>query len=196
MKGQYSRVWRPALVLLTFPALAATTGPGVCNNSKLTLPCIEHLVDFEHSRICQFRRQLTPHLKRHEVWLASAQPLKAQKTNKDALESGALYRWSKLRSEYAARANINVARRVVVYGGWYGPGWYWDPYWNFYSFLPANGILYSPFGWGFYSPGFGFGHPVGFGSGFGDGGGFAHGGGFWHGGAVGHGHGHGGGHGH
>ena len=53
----------------------------------------------------------------------------------------------------AAEANIDTAQTVVVNGGWYGPGWYWDPFWNFYSFLPGNGILYSPFGWGFYSPG-------------------------------------------
>lgn len=40
--------------------------------------------------------------KGREVLLASAQPLKAQKANKDARESDALYRWSKIRSEYAA----------------------------------------------------------------------------------------------
>ncbi len=133
--------------------------------------------------------------KGREVLLASAQPLKAQKANKDARESDALYRWSKIRSEYAARANINAARRVALYGGWYGAGWYWDPYWNIYSFVPATGILYGPFGWGLYSPGFGFGHPRGFahGPGLGHAGSFGHGGGLGH---NGFGHGHMGGHGH
>src|ERR1700686_340562 len=36
--------------------------------------------------------------------------------------------------------------------GW-GGGWYWDPWFSAFSFLPGGGIFYSPFGWGFYSPG-------------------------------------------
>jgi uncharacterized membrane protein YgcG len=91
--------------------------------------------------------------KGHTVLLASGQPLKAQSFKKDAVESDRLYRWSKLRSEYEAQANVETAQTIVVNGGWYGPGWYWDPFWSFYAFLPGDGILYSPFGWGFYSPG-------------------------------------------
>lgn len=91
--------------------------------------------------------------KGHEALLANGQALKSQKLNKEAVETDPLYRWSSLRSQYEAQANIHTAQTVVVNGGWYGPGWYWDPFWNFYSFLPGNGILYSPFGWGFYSPG-------------------------------------------
>jgi hypothetical protein len=90
--------------------------------------------------------------KGHEVAFASDEPLKAQKFDRNAVEANSLYRWSQLRSEYEAQANLNAAQTVVVYGGWYGPGWYWAPFWGYYSFLPANGILYSPFGWGFYSP--------------------------------------------
>jgi hypothetical protein len=64
-----------------------------------------------------------------------------------------LYHWSSLRSQYVSEANINSARTYVVSPGlWGGPGWYWDPYFSFYSFIPASGFLYSPFGWGFYSP--------------------------------------------
>ena len=36
--------------------------------------------------------------------------------------------------------------------GWLGPGWYWDPWFSCYTFLPDGGIFYSPFGWAFYSP--------------------------------------------
>jgi uncharacterized membrane protein YgcG len=92
--------------------------------------------------------------KGHTVLLATGQPFKAQSFNKDAVESDPLYRWSQLRSEYEAQANIQTAQAIVVNGGWYGLGWYWDPFWNCYAFLPGDGILYSPFGWGFYSPGF------------------------------------------
>jgi len=97
--------------------------------------------------------------KGHEALLANGQPLKPQGLNKEAVESDSLYRWSKLRGEYEADANVNAAYMVGAGGGWYGPGWYWDPFWGFYSFLPGDGFFYSPFGWGFYSPGWVLGHP-------------------------------------
>jgi len=68
------------------------------------------------------------------------------------------YRWSGLRSGYLSEASVNVARTYIGTGpGWYGPGWigvgwYWDPWFGAYTFLPADGIFYGPFGWGFYSP--------------------------------------------
>jgi hypothetical protein len=36
--------------------------------------------------------------------------------------------------------------------GWYGAGWHWDPCFGAYTFIPGDGIFYSPFGWGFYPP--------------------------------------------
>jgi hypothetical protein len=86
-----------------------------------------------------------------------------------------LYSWSRLRSEYAAQAGAEYAQTVVVAGGpWWGPGWYWDPWWGMYSYVPGGyGVLYSPFGWGFYSP-FAIYPGVGFVHGRFVGGGFAH----------------------
>jgi hypothetical protein len=64
-----------------------------------------------------------------------------------------LYRWSGLRSGYLAEAGADEARLYVNGGtGWAGTGWYWDPWFGSYTFIPADGIFYSPFGWGFYSP--------------------------------------------
>lgn len=65
-----------------------------------------------------------------------------------------LYAWSNLRSEYEAQASMQSARNIFVAGWpyWYGPGWYWNPYWDMYGFIPGDGIWYSPFGWPFYSP--------------------------------------------
>ena len=103
--------------------------------------------------------------KNHEVLLDNGQRLKSTKLDKDAIESDPLYRWSKLRSAYLAQANMETARTVVVNGGFYGAGWYWNPYWDFYSFLPGSGILYSPFGWGFYSPAYIWQAPIGYGYG-------------------------------
>jgi hypothetical protein len=91
--------------------------------------------------------------KGREVLLAQGLPLRAKKFDRSAFESDPLYRWSMLRSEYASEANIETANNLLTYGGWYGPGWYWDPFWSFWSFLPGDGILWGPFGWGFYSPG-------------------------------------------
>lgn len=78
-------------------------------------------------------------------------PLRAEKFDRNLQDD--LYKWSNLRSEYLAQAAAESARTYVVNaGGWYGPGWYWDPGFGMYSFIPGDGILYSPFGWGFYSP--------------------------------------------
>ncbi|MBI3485016.1 MAG: FecR domain-containing protein [Acidobacteria bacterium] len=85
-----------------------------------------------------------------EINLATGTPLHAQKFNKK-MYADELYQWSRLRSSYLAEANVDAAR-IYVSGGWYGPGWYWDPGFGAYTFLPGDGIFYSPFGWGFYSP--------------------------------------------
>ncbi|MGP0075815.1 MAG: hypothetical protein ACLPWF_28195 [Bryobacteraceae bacterium] len=82
-----------------------------------------------------------------------------------------LYAWSNLRSEYEAEASMQSARNIFVAGWpyWYGPGWYWNPYWGMYGFIPGDGIWYSPFGWPFYSPwvvGFGYGYGYGYGHGY------------------------------
>jgi len=105
--------------------------------------------------------------------LAFNQPkLKTHGFDKKAYEDD-LYRWSSLRSSYLAEANVSAAKMYYAGGpGWYGPGWYWDPYFTAYTWIPGDGIFWSPFGWGFYSPffvgyapfygyGFGFNHRFG-----------------------------------
>jgi len=89
----------------------------------------------------------------HELTL-NAPKLKAASFNKKADEND-FYNWSSLRDEYLSDASANAARMYVGGAGWFGPGWYWDPAFYDYTFLPGAGLLYSPFGpWGFYSPGF------------------------------------------
>ena len=98
----------------------------------------------------------------HEVNLnATNKKLKETKFDKKASEDD-FYRWASLRSSYLAEANVDAARRYVVGGGgpgWYGTGWYWDPWFNAYTFLPADGFFFNPFGWGFYSPLYVYGAP-------------------------------------
>src|SRR6202008_3630924 len=87
------------------------------------------------------------------VDLAMHEPLKARKFDKQALEAEDLYRWTTLRSAYLAEANADSAPVYSRGGfGWFGDGWYWDPWFDTYTFLPGDGIFFSPFGWGFYSP--------------------------------------------
>lgn len=92
-----------------------------------------------------------------EVTLNAEGKLKAHSFDKkDVAQKDDLYRWSSLRSQYLSDANMESARMYVSNGGygpgWYGPGWYWNPWFGGFTFLPADGFFYNPFGWGFYSP--------------------------------------------
>ena len=96
--------------------------------------------------------QVTTLKKGDEVLLTSEKPLKKRDFSAKSAESEPLYVWSKVRSQEEAQANLHAAKVIVAGGGWYGPGWYWDPFWSGYAFLPGVGIWNNPFGWGFYSP--------------------------------------------
>jgi hypothetical protein len=65
-----------------------------------------------------------------------------------------LYQWSGVRSEYVAEANQSSVQYIVGGGpwGWYGTGWYWNPWFSSWAFIPGDGFFGSPFGFGFYSP--------------------------------------------
>jgi hypothetical protein len=107
---------------------------------------------------------------------------RTQGFNRNATDS--LYAWSRLRSQYMAQASAESARMVLVGGpyryGYAGAGWFWNPWYSGWAFLPGTGYLSSPFGFGFYSPlywrGY-FGGPYAFRGGYGFYGGFARGGG-------------------
>jgi hypothetical protein len=85
-----------------------------------------------------------------QVELAGNEAVKSVSFDRDQAEDS-LYSWSSLRSQYLAEANINLASQYAGYGG-VAPGWYWNAgFWG-YTWLPGDGLLWSPFGWGFYSP--------------------------------------------
>jgi hypothetical protein len=118
----------------------------------------------------------------HLVDLTSTEPLKAHKFDKKEVEAEDLYHWTSLRSSYLAEANADYAPTYAYGGpGWYGDGWYWDPWFSAYTFMPWDGIFYSPFGWGFYSPWCAYGAPLFWGAGFYGGyGGYGYGYGYGH----------------
>ncbi|MBV9302269.1 MAG: FecR domain-containing protein [Acidobacteriaceae bacterium] len=100
--------------------------------------------------------------KGHEAVLTA--DLKTQKF--DTKKEDDLYAWSNVRSEYDAGSSYAAAKNVTInnYGGYgafgypfagfYGPGWYWNGLWDSWAWLPYNSYFFSPFGWGFYSPGY------------------------------------------
>jgi hypothetical protein len=93
-----------------------------------------------------------------ELALAGNAQIKTQKFDRNT-GGDDLVDWSSLRSSYVAEADLDaaplyVARAMNGPDGWSGTGWYWNPWFATYTFIPADGILFSPFGWGFYSPAF------------------------------------------
>ncbi len=81
-----------------------------------------------------------------------------------------LYLWARDRSESISVANMSSARALNPNGmgysswdlgglgysgainGWNG-GWYFNPYFNMYTFVPGTGAFWNAFGYGFFSPG-------------------------------------------
>jgi hypothetical protein len=62
-----------------------------------------------------------------------------------------LYAWSKLRADYIGQANLSLAQEYAGNPGVYS-GWLWDSSLYAYTWLPADGFFWGPFGNGFYSP--------------------------------------------
>jgi FecR protein len=110
----------------------------------------------------------------HQLSIGDSGMMAVKKFDRKEYESGDLYSWSSLRSSYLAEANVNEAGYYAQYGWapggplWWGAGWYWNPWFGAYTFLPGDGIFYSPFGWGFYSPWWVYRAPIyGYGYGYG-----------------------------
>jgi FecR protein len=104
-------------------------------------------------------------VKDHHELALNGEPAKAQDFNGSQVASkDQLYNWSKLRSDYLGEANLNLAESYAGDPGFY-PGWYWAPGLYSYTWLPGDGLFWSPFGYGFYSPfylyggGLVYGHP-------------------------------------
>lgn len=72
----------------------------------------------------------------------------------DTAQTDALDRWSRRRAEYLAIANISAAKQIADSGlYWTRRGWWWNPYFGMFTYVPLRGIYHSPYGWSFWSPG-------------------------------------------
>jgi hypothetical protein len=106
--------------------------------------------------------------------------LKVQEFDKNRDDE--LFAWSNVRSQYNASLTYQAAKSAYsssssaasgLYGssygygsgygygntGFYGQGWLWSNGFNSWLWMPG-GQFYSPFGWGFYGPGYVYGAPV------------------------------------
>jgi len=64
-----------------------------------------------------------------------------------------LSRWSQRRAEYVSMANVSAAKYVSNSGtGWHSSGWYYNPYFGMFTYIPMNGMFYSPYGYSYFSP--------------------------------------------
>ena len=72
----------------------------------------------------------------------------------NAKEGDALSRWSMRRAEGIALANLSAAKYVKDSGRtWGSNGWYFNPYYGMYTFIPGGrGVFSSAYGYRYYSP--------------------------------------------
>ena len=89
----------------------------------------------------------------HELAL-NGTAFKGTSFNKKASEDD-LYNWSSLRSQSLGEANASFGNEFAGEGVY--AGWAWSPGFYGYTWFPGDGLFYSPFGFGFYSPGYFYG---------------------------------------
>ena len=64
----------------------------------------------------------------------------------DSKTGDELYRWAKRRSEYIAVANLSAAKQMSSGSNTAGiSGWYFNPYYSMFTFVPGTGIMCDPF---------------------------------------------------
>jgi hypothetical protein len=70
----------------------------------------------------------------------------------DAKSGDELTRWSQRRSQYVSTANIASAKSLRDSGTNWSSGWYYNPYYSMYTYIPGRGVSWSPYGYGYFSP--------------------------------------------
>lgn len=66
----------------------------------------------------------------------------------------ALYSWSSGRTRTVAQTSESMAENLLALapGSSYDSGWYWNPWFQAWAFIPGEGYRLSAFGYGFYAP--------------------------------------------
>jgi hypothetical protein len=65
-----------------------------------------------------------------------------------------LHRWSNRRASYLSMANVSAASSLRERGlsGFGSSGWFFNPYFGMFTFIPMSGMVTSPFGFNYFSP--------------------------------------------
>ena len=87
-----------------------------------------------------------------ELELAGDGALKPRKLNRT--ETNPVYSWSRGRADYDAQASEWAVESLMALNGAskYATGWYWNPWFKSWAFVPARPYQVSPFGYGYYAP--------------------------------------------
>jgi len=86
--------------------------------------------------------------KHHEIEAADFQLARFKSETDDGLS-----RWSRLRSEYESEASVSSAQYVYDMGmPWGFSDWFWNPWFDSWTWLPASGFCMNPYGFGYWSP--------------------------------------------
>jgi len=72
----------------------------------------------------------------------------------DRTETDGLYSWSAQRATDAAYCSEATAYNLLAldFGAKYDDGWYWNPWFQSWAYVPSTGFRLSPFGYGLYAP--------------------------------------------
>jgi hypothetical protein len=63
------------------------------------------------------------------------------------------FRWASQRAGYIATANLSAARSMRESGRFLSSGvWSYNPWFNMFTYVPYDGLWYSPFGYSYWSP--------------------------------------------
>lgn len=72
----------------------------------------------------------------------------------DVTETDSLYAWSAKRTRTVAQTSESMAENLLALApnSSYEAGWYWNPWFQAWAFVPGDGYHLSAFGYGFYAP--------------------------------------------
>jgi hypothetical protein len=87
-----------------------------------------------------------------ELLLSGTSGLKPRKFDRTAPD--AVYAWSRQRAVYASQVSEWTGESLLGLdgAGKHSDGWYWNPWFKSWAFVPDKGHAISPFGYGLYAP--------------------------------------------
>ena len=73
----------------------------------------------------------------------------------DLMERDGLYEWSARRTRSIAQTSESMVGNLLAFAReeTYDAGWYWNPWFQAWAYVPQDGYRISAFGYSFYSPG-------------------------------------------